>query len=131
MATIQDILMAKAAEDAAEVPTAQNTLILSGGLGAGIGAAMGQQAHQVGQGLNELFGRTPNRFKAGPRMAGGLVGAILGGALGMGARQMMIDDSPAARLLAKSQVQGELNPMEMKQLQNILTEVYSEMGLRA
>ena len=44
------------------------------------------------------------RIKPGMRMAGGLVGAVLGGALGAGtAQQAMIQESPAARMLAKVQ----------------------------
>ena len=43
-------------------------------------------------------------LKPGYRMAGGLVGAILGGGLGAGARELMISESPAARLLARAQV---------------------------
>jgi hypothetical protein len=49
--------------------------------------------------LRNTLGRFPGRnrpMKPGARMAGGLVGAILGGGLGAGTRQMMIQDSPAA-----------------------------------
>ena len=35
-------------------------------------------------------------------MAGGLTGAILGGALGAGTREVLMNESPAARMLAKT-----------------------------
>ena len=62
-------------------------------------------------------------------MAGGLVGAILGGGLGAGTRQMMIQESPAAALLAKAQAQGDLGASDREMLQRILTDTYSTMGL--
>ena len=63
------------------------------------------------------------------RMAGGLVGAILGGGLGMGARQAMIQESPAANMLAKMQAQGTLNPMDRAQLQSVLKDIYNNPGM--
>jgi hypothetical protein len=62
-------------------------------------------------------------------MAGGLVGAILGGGLGMGARQMMIQESPAANMLAKMQAQGTLNPLDRNQLQSVLKDIYNNPGM--
>ena len=43
--------------------------------------------------------------------------------------QLMIQESPAASLLAKAQT-GELTQQELNQLENVLTETYQEMGLR-
>jgi hypothetical protein len=63
-------------------------------------------------------------------MAGGLIGLILGGGLGVAARESMIQDSPAARMLAKAQVQGDLNTADRQALERMLAEIYSEMGLR-
>ena len=130
MASLQDLLLMKAAEDAQSVPTMSEAATIGAGLGAVGGLAAGNDTHRAGVALNELFGREPNRFKPGNRMAGGLVGMILGGGLGTGVRQMMIENSPAAELLAKAQVQGDLSGADKVQLQNILEEVYSEMGLR-
>ena len=66
-----------------------------------------------------------SRLKPGYRMAGGLVGAILGGALGAGAREIMIAESPAARLLARAQVNGEMTAADEKMLEDILADTYS------
>ena len=59
------------------------------------------------------------------RMAGGLVGAVLGGALEPVQSQMMIAESPAARMLAKVQSQGELSYADQQCLENILADTYS------
>ena len=64
------------------------------------------------------------------RMAGGLVGAILGGQLGNTIRQMAIQESPAGALLAKAQAQGELSDVDKAALQQVLADTYSEMGIR-
>ena len=85
----------------------------------------GSPAHNAGVLINKMSGRQPNRIKPGMRMAGGLVGAILGGALGAGARQMMVQESPAARILAKVQTEGELSHADTQALQNILADTYS------
>ena len=131
MASIEDLLLMKAAEDAADIPTSTEAALLGGGGGLALGAMLGQDQHNVGVALNNLVGRPPNRLKAGPRMAGGLVGLILGGGLGLGLRQQAINESPAAALLAKAQAQGSLNANEKKQLETVLRQVYAEMGLRA
>ena len=130
MASIQDLLLMKAAEDAANTPTMSEAVTMGAGLGAVGGLASGNDTHKMGVGINQLLGREPDRFKPGHRMAGGLVGMILGGGLGSGVREMMIQDSPAAQLLAKAQVQGDLSGADKLKLQNILEEVYAEMGLR-
>jgi len=59
------------------------------------------------------------------RMAGGLVGALLGGGLGKGLQMAAMEESPAAGLLAKMQVQGSLNTAEKAQLEKIVKEAYS------
>ena len=64
------------------------------------------------------------------RMAGGLVGAILGGQLGNTIRQMAMQKSPAGALLAKAQAQGELSDVDKAALQQVLADTYSEMGIR-
>jgi hypothetical protein len=61
------------------------------------------------------------------RFAGGLVGAILGGGLGAGARQAMIENSTAATLLAKIQTGQELTPVETQMLENELATTYSNI----
>ena len=130
MASIEDLLLLKAAEDAAAVPTQAEAAAVGAALGAGSGALLGQPLHSAGSGINALFGVKPRMLAPGPRMAGGLVGLILGGGLGVAARESMIQDSPAARMLAKAQVQGDLNTADRQALERMLAEIYSEMGLR-
>ena len=108
--SIEDILMAKAMADAEKRP---DPAVAMGG-----GAAVGG-----------VLGALPGIGGARGRMAGGLVGAILGGTLGAGARQMMIQDSPAANMLAKMQAQGTLNPMDQAQLQSVLRDIYNNPGM--
>ena len=58
-------------------------------------------------------------------MAGGLVGALLGGS-GAGYQQMTAQASPAASLLAKLQT-GGLTADEERQLTQVLTETYDSV----
>ena len=107
MASIEEILMAKAMADARDKPDPAVAM--------GTGAALGGAAGLLGGGKG--------------RLAGGLVGAILGGGLGLGVRSMMVQDSPAAAMLAKMQAQGSLNPMDRNQLQSVLKDIYNQGGM--
>ena len=107
--SIEDILMAKALADAENRPGYGAPI----GLGAIGGAAAGMSL--------------PGGFKK--RMAGGLVGAIMGGGLGAGVRQMAVQESPAAALLARLQAQGTLNVMDRAQLQSVLRDIYNNPGM--
>ena len=135
MATIQDILLYQAQQDAAareDVTDAQIVGGLSGGL---IGASLGELDHEgtklMNRAKNAVRGvKTPDptmlsRARPGMRMAGGLVGAILGGALGAGAKQVVMQDNPAAQLLAKLQVDGDLSPADQQALQSVLADTYN------
>ena len=128
MASIEDILMYKLQEDAANVPSQQTAITAGAALGAVPGLAVGQAMHQAGNNVNKLLNNTPNRFAVGNRMAGGLVGAILGGALGSGVRDMVVAQSPAASLLAKGK-SGNLTEGDMAELEQVLLEAYQQMGL--
>jgi len=132
--SIEDILMAKAMSDA------ENRIdpgVAMGG-GAAVGAALGALGGQVPHRIGTIFdGNKPlnttadigRAFRPGFRMAGGLVGAILGGGLGAGVRNMMVQESPAANMLAKMQAQGSLNPMDQAQLQSVLKNIYNNPGM--
>jgi hypothetical protein len=127
---VEEILMARAIKDASEVPTSGEAFVTGAIPGAIVGTVAGQIPHSV---LKNTTGRLLNRNSAvrpGVRMAGGLVGAILGGGLGMGTRQMMIDNSPAATLLARGQAEGGLSASDQRILADILTDTYQQMGLR-
>ena len=78
----------------------------------------------VGGGTGTVLGVLGGRGAKG-RMAGGLVGLMLGGGLGKGLQQSLIQESPAAALLAKMQVQGSLNTAEKHQLEKMVKEAYS------
>ncbi len=54
------------------------------------------------------------------------LGTLLGGALGRGAQQAFLNDSPAAEYLAKMQT-GELNAQEKYELENILGDTYKSI----
>ena len=118
---IEDILLARAQQDE------QNRMSIGTGalIGAGLTGAAGLSVGDLGQRLKAGILGKGSRFQPGMRMAGGLVGAVLGGALGAGASQMMQQESPAARLLAKLQVQGDLSASDQQALQNVLADTYS------
>ena len=135
--SIEDILLARAAQDEANRPSQDAAITTGAILGSMGGVAAGTVPHAaselIGSGkrlVNRTLGGPGNvplgtRIKPGYRMAGGLVGAILGGALGAGARQLMIQESPAARLLARAQVNGEMTAADEKMLEDILADTYS------
>jgi len=135
--SIEDILLARAAADEASRPTTEQVAATGAVLGSLGGVALGGVPHEASRaigGAKRLMSRAlggdgnvplGNRIKPGYRMAGGLVGAILGGALGAGARQLMIQESPAARLLARAQVNGEMTAADEKMLEDILADTYS------
>ena len=127
---VQELLLARAMADAERKPDPAVAM----GSGAAVGGVLGALGGQVPHRLSTIFdGNKPlnttadvsRAFKPGFRMAGGLVGAILGGGLGMGVRQMMVNESPAANMLAKMQSQGTLNPMDRNQLQSVLRDIYN------
>ena len=111
MASVEDILALKAARDNEGMPSMRDAAL--------IGAAIG--------GAGSQLPLTANRT-ASSRMAGGLIGLILGGGLGVGTRKLMIDGSPAAGLLAKLQ-SGTFTEQDQVKLEKVLADTYSEMGL--
>ena len=137
---LEDILLLKAQQDAAN--RGDNTLgsLVGGAAGGSIGLVAGQLAHDAGKNalLQRLADRTQipnaplkpgalNAVRPGGRMAGGLVGLITGGALGAGVQALATRESPAARLLAKIQTQGELSPAEAEELESVLTDTYNNI----
>ena len=131
--SIEDILLARAAADEANRPTTEQAVVAGALLGSAGGVGIGQAAHSTGElmGSAKRFvtraGDKPimSRVRPGYRMAGGLVGAILGGGLGAGTREVMLSESPAARILARAQAQGELTVSDEKMLEDILADTYS------
>ena len=118
---IEDILLARAQQDEKNQVSAGTGALIGAGIAGTAGVSVGDLAQRLKSGV---FGKGP-ALKPGMRMAGGLVGAVLGGALGAGAAQMMQRESPAARLLAKLQTQGDLSASDQQALQNVLADTYS------
>tara|TARA_B100001093_G_C26222459_1_gene756740 strand:+ start:135 stop:575 length:441 start_codon:yes stop_codon:yes gene_type:complete len=139
--SIEEALLAKAQQDQQNQMSTGTAALLGSGAGALAGAAAGAVPYEVGNQINKLkdrlrggetlvSGPMQNMRKAvrpGPRFAGGLVGAILGGALGAGAQQAAMQDNPAAVLLAKLQTEGSLTSSETQQLQSVLADTYSNI----
>ena len=127
---IEKILLAQAAKEAEQGPRLSDAIAV----GAGGGAAMGALVGSVPYGLSEMF-RTGNksigqRLTPGTRMAGGLVGAILGGGLGAAMqREAVSEASGAGALLARIQSQGGINPGDQAELEQALRNAYSQQGI--
>ena len=122
---IEQMLLAQAAQDAEQGPRLSDMVALGAGGGAAIGATLGTPINAV-QGM---FGKRP-MFKPGARMAGGLVGALIGGGLGAAAQQQAIRETgEAGQLLAKIQSQGGMDALDQARLESVLKKAYSQQGL--
>ena len=140
--SIEDILLMKAQQDAR---ANENEAGLATTLGAVLGGVTGVKAAQATnasdqqrikkaddlaakQGFSRSrAGRVRDAVRPGTRMATtALLGTLLGGALGRGAQQAFLNDSPAAEYLAKMQT-GELNAQETLELRNILGDTYNSI----
>ena len=129
MASVEEVLLMRALEDAGNVPDPSTAMLTGGALGAGLGTLAGNDLLRLGNALNRPMAGAPRPLLApGPRIAGGLVGLILGGALGAGTREMMIQNSPGAALLAKIKA-GNFSESDRAQLERVLADTYASMGL--
>lgn len=134
MLTREEALLMQAAYDEQDRQQAQNAAgLLGAGTGALAGSAVGAIPHSIGQLLGGKPKTAAAAMRPGFRMAGGLTGAILGGALGAGVAGVMKQESSAARLLGKIQAQGgQLDELDKMALSNELTNIYnnpSKMGM--
>ena len=136
MLSAQEALMLQAAYDEQDRIQQQNTAGLLGAAGGGLmGAAAGTVPHKIGSAVNALKGNPATgmrSMKPGFRAAGGLTGAILGGALGAGMSAIMKSESPAARLMGKLQAGGDIDEYDRVQLANELASIYnnpSKLGM--
>ncbi len=126
---IQQVLLAQAAQEAEEGPRLGDMVALGSGTGAALGALTGVVPHAVGRGVGHLRG-TNRMLKPGARMAGGLVGLIVGGGLGAGLQMQNANEvGPAGALLAKIQSQGGLMPGDEARLEAVLRDAYTQQGL--
>ena len=136
MLSAQEALMLQAAYDEQDRIQQQNTAGLLGAAGGGlIGVAGGTIPHKIGTAVNALKGSKATGMRAikpGFRAAGGLTGAILGGALGAGMAAIMKQQSPAAQLMGKLQAGGDIDEYDRVQLANELASIYnnpSKLGM--
>ena len=126
---IEQILLARAAQEAESGPKLSDMVALGAAGGAAVGALSGVPFDFVGRGVGKLRG-TNRMLKPGARMAGGLVGAILGGGLGAAAQQYAARETgEAGSLLAKIQAQGGADAIDRIRLEEVLKDVYSQQGL--
>ena len=108
MATLEDVLAARAMKDGQAGPNMGQSAMIGGGLGALAGLA------------NPIGGISG-------RMAGGLIGTILGGGLGAGTKALFTETSDAGRLLAKIHT-GSLTDIDRYALEQILADAYTNPG---
>ncbi len=142
--SIGEALLAKAAQDEQNRMGLGNATALGAGIGALTGATAGAVPHAAGLQINKIKDRlaagqglvpVPNTgmrsvraaVRPGPRFAGGLIGAILGGRLSAEVRQATMQNSTAATLLAKIQTGQELTQVETQMLENELATTYSNI----
>ena len=124
--SIEDILLARSMADESQQTSPGQGALIGAGLAGAAGIGYTDLAARLRpQTQMDVMPPRGYRLKPGHRMAGGLVGAILGGALGAGTAATMKQNSPAATLLAKLQTEGELNPVDQQALQSILADTYS------
>lgn len=128
MLTVQEALLFQAVQDEKDRLAAQQAAGTAGAIGgAAVGAVGGQIPHMLGKSLARLRGKSPVMMRPGARMAGGLTGMILGGALGAGTAAVMKQNSPAAQMLGKIQGQGgDMSELDKIQLSRMLGQIYNE-----
>ena len=126
---IEKILLAQAAREAEQGTRLSDVVALGAGGGAAMGALLGAGVHPIGKTVGNLRG-TNHLLKPGTRMAGGLVGAIIGGGLGALAQQQAISEpSGAGALLAKIQAQGGMTIEDQARLESTLRDAYTAQGI--
>ena len=140
---IEKILLAQAAREAEQGPKLSDAVALGAGGGAALGTLMGAGIRGINQfpgkvidGLAARQGMSPvpqslgSRVRPGARMAGGLVGALIGGGLGaLAQQQAMRETGEAGALLAKIQAQGGISAQDELMLERVLRDAYTQQGL--
>lgn len=140
MLSLEEALLLKAAYEEKEKQDAVNAAgVLGGAGGAALGVAAGSVPHSIGKAINaskdmlaSRRGLTPAKsigrsLRPGFRAAGGLTGAILGGALGAGTAAVMKHNNRPAQVLGEIQAKGgALDPALEQELAQILGELYTQ-----
>lgn len=131
MLSPQEALLFQAVKDEEAAQMSQNAALGIGGVGGALlGSAAGTIPHKIGNAVNKLKGMPQKSIgrtlRPGYRMAGGLTGLILGGALGAGMSALMKQESPSAQLLGKIQAQGgSLDSEDERVLGELLGAIYN------
>ena len=130
MASIEELLLAQAADDYQTQQTISSVATALGALGAGaVGYDLGtpelmardanrRLQHMVDPKLAATENKLIRRLTPGPRMAGGLIGAVLGGALAPAAVKEILGPSEAVEILAKAKTGGldDNDKMRLRQM---------------
>jgi uncharacterized membrane protein YeiH len=137
MASLEEILAAKAAQHTEDSAGILNAAITTGaGGGALAGMLMGQPVHMAGNTINAgkdflaarqglSAAKQPlRRLMPGARMAGGLVGMSVGGGLGAGIAARARRENPAAEILGKVVAGGDLTVSDKIALENMAADYY-------
>jgi hypothetical protein len=130
---LEQLLLAQAANEAEQGPRLGDSVAAAAALGGGLGVLGGSLAQPLGNTIGKMRG-TNHMLKPGIRMAGGLVGAILGGGLGIAAQQNAIAETGrTGELLAELQAQEaagkEMTPDQQFELQQVLKAAYARDGI--
>ena len=138
-----DVLLQQAMLDAQDKPDPAVAMGVGAGGGALLGILAGTPLHMGGKAINAMKDslaaqqglsrgiaqKMRGSIRPGFRAAGGLLGAIAGGALGAGMANMMKQSSPAGNILARIQAtNGQLSSMEQLQLEQVLKDYYNNMA---
>ncbi len=137
--TVEEILLARAIDNAENQPDMGAAVALGSGLGTLGGYTAMAPAQSVanapGNAINMLKDAVAsrkglsrqdlkNRPSRGLKKAGGLIGFLVGGGLGAGLTQQLMRESPEARLLAKIQATGRIEPEDEILLTRLLEDYY-------
>lgn len=130
---LEQILLAQAANEAEQGPRLSDSTAAAAALGGGLGVLGGSLAQPLGNTIGKIRG-TNHMLKPGIRMAGGLVGAILGGGMGAAAQAQAIQETGrAGQLLAELQAQKaagkEMTPDQQYELTQVLKAAYARDGI--
>jgi len=126
--TEEDLLLLAALKQKGEGLGSPEVAGAAGSFGGALaGLAAGSILHPVGRGVGQLRG-TNNRFKPGFRLAGSLVGSILGGQLGIDAREKMLSNSEEARILA-AEMAGTATEEDLLRKQLLIQQQLGKMGI--
>ena len=140
MASIEEILVGQAADDYQTQQTLSTIATALGALGGGaVGMDVGTpelMAKDAGRRLNHMLNpkvaaaenKFLRRITPGPRMAGGLVGALMGGALAPEAVKAILGPSEATEMLVKAKM-GGLDASDKALLQRMIIDNHQATGV--